>query len=300
MLEELAENLGLPKSEAELIYKHYYKDYNEDIKLKSEQQLAKASQEAESKAKAERQKQAQQAQEWRDQYRSLCREAMTSNIYPSEYDQGRLDQARRLRNISVDEAISIEVEVRDELHGGIQSAAGVDYSRLRNLLHQQAWQEADMETEAVILKALDRDMQPATAATVQRLSAVDVATIDGLWSRYSSGRFGFKAQQQVYRAQQQIQQDDRQRLLDFQQALGWREAPSLLYQGYRPYHDLNFSLEAPQGHLPTWRWSCPSLSDRYKPSLEVIAAVIQHLNGCMLLEAAATPALDPAFPTQLA
>jgi hypothetical protein len=224
---------------------------------------------------------------------------MASSLYPSEFDQGRLDQARRLWDLSMDEAIAIEIAVRNNLYGGIESAVGVDYSRLRDLLHQQAWQEADMETEAVILKTLDRDMQPVTVATVQHLPAVDLATIDALWSRYSNRRFGFKAQQQVHRSQQQIQQDDRQQWLAFQQALGWRESPSLFYRGYRPYHDLDFRLEAPVGHLPTWRWCCLTLSDRYRLSLDVVAAVIHHLSLCLPLDPEPAPAVDPAAPTVL-
>ncbi|MGB6017065.1 MAG: GUN4 domain-containing protein, partial [Nodosilinea sp.] len=244
--------------------------------------------------------QAQQAQQRLNQYREMCRQAMANGLYPSEFDQGRLDQSRLLRDIPIDEAIAIEAQVRDDLYGSVESAAGVDYNRLRSLLHQQTWHEADMETEIVILKALNCDMQPATAATVSRLSPTDVATIDGLWNRYSNGRFGFKAQQQVYQVQSKIQPDDRQRCLAFEQVLGWREASSLFSRGYKPYHDLNFSLEATQGHLPTWRWCCPSLSDRYKIDLEVMAAVIHHLNECMPSEAVAIPALDTTFPTQLA
>ncbi|MEA5451233.1 GUN4 domain-containing protein [Leptolyngbya sp. CCNP1308] len=304
VLQELAENLGLPTPEAEAIYQKHQQSYDDDIKLKTNQNAAKTAEDArlaaEAKAEGDRQKQAQQAREHLEQYLALCRQTMASSLYPSEFDQGRLDQARRLRDISTNEALALEATVRNELYGSIESAAGVDYSRLRDLLHQQAWQEADMETEAVLLKALDRDMQPITATTVQRIPAVDLATIDALWSRYSNKRFGFKAQQQVHRAQQQVQQDDRQQWLAFQQALGWREPPSLFYQGYRPYHDLNFNLEAPLGHLPTWRWCCPSLSDRYRLSLDVMAAVIHHLNECMPLTAAATPAVDPAAPTVIA
>lgn len=304
VLQELAENLGLPILEAETIYQTHQQRYHDDIRLKTEHTTIKAAEDARqkavAKAEAERQKQARQAQERLTQYRDLCRQAMANSIYPSEFDQGRLDQARRLWGIFVDQALQLELEVRDELYGGVASAAGVDYSRLRDLLHQQAWHEADMETEVLILQALNLDMQPVTAATVQQLSTVDLATIDGLWNRYSKGRFGFKAQQQVYRAQQQIQSDDRQRWVAFEQALGWREAPSLLSRGYKPYHELNFSFEATQGHLPTWRWCCPSLSDRYKIDLEVMAAVMQHLNDCMPLETVTVPALDTALPTQIA
>lgn len=303
VLQELAENLALPIPEAEAIYQKHWQRYSDEAKLKTEQQAVTTAEETrlatETQAEGDRQNQVQQAREHLDQYLAFCRQTMASRLYPSEFDQGRLDQARRLWDISVDEAIALEASVRNQLYGSIESAAGVDYSRLRDLLLQQAWQEADMETEAVILKALDRDMQPVTAATVQRLPAVDLATIDALWSRYSNKRFGFKAQQQVHRSQQQIQQDDRQQWLAFQQALGWCEPPSLFDKGYRPYHDLNFSLEAPPGHLPTWRWCCPSLSDRYRLSLDVMAAVIHHLGLCMPLAPAPAPAVDPTAPTVL-
>lgn len=301
VLQELAENLALPIPEAEAIYQKHWQRYSDETKRKTEQQTAKASEEArlaaETQAKGDRQNQVQQAREHLEQYLALCRQALASSLYPSEFDQGRLDQARRLGGISMDEAIALETTVRNELYGSIESAAGVDYSRLRDLLHQQAWYEADMETEAAILKALNRDMQPVTATTVQRLPAVDLATIDALWSCYSNKRFGFKAQQLVHRGQQQVQQDDRQQWLAFQQALGWCEEPSLFFRGYKPYHELNFSLEAPLGHLPTWRWCCSTLSDRYRLSLEVMAAVIHHLNECMPLTPAPTPAVDPAAPT---
>ena len=302
VLQELAENLGLPTPEAEAIYQKQQQRYDDDRNLKAEQngkKFAEAARLAAAKADGDRQQQAEHTQSGVDQYRALCHQAMASSLYPSEFDQGRLDQARRLQGISMAEALRIEAEVRDELYGSVVSATGVDYSRLRHLLMQQAWQEADMETEVVILKALNRDMRPVTEATVQRLSPVDLVTIDALWSRYSNRRFGFKAQQQVYRSQQQIQQDEQQRWLDFQQALGWREAPSLFYRGYRPYHDLIFSLEAPPGHLPTWRWCCPSLSDRYQPSLDLMAAVTQYLNDCMPLAAVASPAPDSTLPTQV-
>ncbi len=296
LLQELAENLGLPTLEAEAVYQQHWQRYRDDIRLKAEQQALKAAEAArlaaEAQAEGDRQQQARLAQEQRDLYKALCHQALAKGLYPSEFDQGRLDQARRLRDISIEEAIAIETAVRDEVYGGVASAVGVDYTRLRDLLHQQDWQAADLETEAVILEALNLDMQPVTAATVQRLSTVDLTTIDGLWSRYSKGRFGFKAQQQVYRSQQQIQQDDHLRGVGFQQMVAWRDQSSIWSRGFRPYYDLDFSLEAPSGHLPTWRWCCPSLSHRYDLSAEVIEAVMAHLNTCMPLEAVSIPTFD--------
>lgn len=299
VLQELAESLGLPTPEAEAVYQQHLQRHRDEIRLKAEQQALKAAEDArlaaEAQVEGDRQQQAQQAREYRDQYQALCRQAMTDSLYPSEFDQGRLAQARHLCGIALEDAVAIEAAVRDELYGGVASAVGVDYTRLRDLLHQQNWLAADLETEAVLLKALNLDMQPVTAATVQRLPAVDLATIDGLWNRYSNGRFGFKAQQQVYRSQQQIQQDEHQRGVGFQQMVAWRDQPSLWSRGFRPYYDLDFSLEAPSGHLPTWRWCCPSLSHRYSLSPELLEAVMTHLNTCMPLESAPPLVLDPTL-----
>ncbi len=299
LLQELSENLGLPAAVAAAIYQEHRQHYDADLQIKAEQRAAKAAEAAqlaaEAKAAADRQKQAQQAQEHRDQYRALCRQAMAHDLYPSEFDQGRLEQARRLHGISLPAALTLEVEVRDGLYGSVQSAAGVDYTRLRSLLYQQDWQAADLETEVAILKAINQDMQPVTAGTVQCLSATDLVTIDGLWSRHSGGRFGFKAQQQVYRSQQQIQVDEDKRWIDFQQMLGWREPPAWFYRGFRPYYSLNFSLDAPLGHLPTWRWACLSPNHRYGPTPEAITAIMAHLNDAMPLEMTIIPGLGPSL-----
>ena len=292
VLQELAENLGLPIPTAEAIYQQHQQRYDDD-NLNLLQFASGPAEVADLGAATPTEIESQtQAQADLDQYRSLCRQTMAEALYPSEFDQGRLAQARRLHTISLEEASTIEAAVRDELYGSIESATGVDYNRLRELLHQQAWPAADLETEVVMLKALNHDMQPVTAATVQRLSPVDLATIDALWSRYSNGRFGFKAQQQVYRSQQPLQSDDHQRWAVFEETLGWREPSSWLYQGFKPYYNLTFSLEAPPGHLPTWRWCCVSLGHRYSPSPEAMEAVMAYLNDCMPLESAMT-ALDP-------
>ena len=298
LLQELAENLGFSTTEAETMYRHHRQRYAEDLSLSKEKAAAQAAEKArlaaEAKAESDRQQQVQQAQDRRDQFTTLCREALANGLYPSEYDQGRLDQARRLRDISLAEAVKIEAAVRDELYGPVASGAGVDYSRLRELLHHQDWLAADLETEAAVLKALNLDMQPVTAETVPLLPSVDLATIDALWSRYSSGRFGFKAQQQVYRHQEQIQRGEDRRWRDFQIDLGWQDLPTWWYRGFKPYSAIDFSLEAPPGHLPTWRWGCPSLGHRYRLSPEFVAAVMAHLNHCMPLETASLAAFDPS------
>jgi hypothetical protein len=298
VLQDLAEGLGLPLTEAEATYQQHHQLYQGDRALQREQAAVKTAEDerlaAEAQAERDRQAQAQQTQERLDQYRALCRQAMATGLYPSEYDQGRLDQAWRLRGLSQAEALGLEAAARAELYGPVDSEAGVDYRRLRLLLHQGQWQSADLETEVAILTAIGPAMEPATAATVQRVPSVDLATIDALWSRYSKGRFGFRAQQQVYRGLQNIKADDDKGWLDFQVALGWREPPTWVYRGFKAYGDLTFGLGAPPGHLPTWRWACPHPGHRYSLSPDLLRATLDHLNRSLPPEAA-VPALDPTL-----
>ncbi|NJL49050.1 MAG: hypothetical protein HC929_18295 [Leptolyngbyaceae cyanobacterium SM2_5_2] len=177
--------------------------------------------------------------------------------------------------IAPNEAQQIEEAVRSELYGSIRSALGINYSRLRQLLWSQLWQEADQETENVILKALRQNLEPVDREALLQLPCVDLLTIDELWSRYSSGRFGFKAQQQVY------QQVDRQPA-DFLRTLDWRGPRISLTGGIKPYKNLQFSASAPPGHLPTWRWCCPSLDSGYDVSDSIVEGLFRHLESASL------------------
>ncbi|WP_269635089.1 GUN4 domain-containing protein [Mastigocladopsis repens] len=60
------------------------------------------------------------------------------------------------------------------------SACGVDYTRLGDLLAYGRWQEADQETEMVILKAAGREGNLLNVPSIQKLPARDLRTIDQL------------------------------------------------------------------------------------------------------------------------
>lgn len=82
----------------------------------------------------------------------------------------------------------------------LPSARNIDYKPLRSHLQAKRWEKADQETARVIGKitAPTLDYLPfLRAADVRQLPCTDLYTIDRLWSTYSNGRFGFKAQQQV-------------------------------------------------------------------------------------------------------
>lgn len=277
-LAELAENLGLPLATAQTLYQ----DQLTAIQVQAE--TIRQQQQAEAEAAQQATQQAESRDQYHDQelerqqnlgeYREMLRHAMQTTLYPPDFDRGRLEQARRLWDIEAEEALRIEEAVRSEIYGSIQSALGIDYGRLRQLLWSQRWREADEETENVILKALRHNMEPLDRDAILQLPCVDLTTIDRLWSRYSNGRFGFKAQEQVY-----LQMD--RRPVDFLRALDWRGSRLSLTGGIKPYKSLQFNTSAPSGHLPTWRWCCSSLEDGYNVSESVVEALFMHLDKCL-------------------
>ncbi len=79
------------------------------------------------------------------------------------------------------------------------SEAGVDYTKLRDLLAAGDWEEADKETAALILKVAGRVLERSLEREDLRdLSCKDLSTIDQLWLKYSNGKFGFSLQKKIY------------------------------------------------------------------------------------------------------
>ncbi|NER81788.1 MAG: hypothetical protein F6K42_19940, partial [Leptolyngbya sp. SIO1D8] len=91
-------------------------------------------------------------------------------------------------------------------------------------------------------------------------------------------KFGFRAQQQVY-----VQRENRAD--EFLVVVGWQDALGLgnvnLLTRRKPYRDLQFRLDAPAGHLPTWRWGADTLEGAYVVDEELVDTVFLHLEKCM-------------------
>ncbi|HIK44258.1 MAG TPA: GUN4 domain-containing protein [Leptolyngbyaceae cyanobacterium M65_K2018_010] len=281
LLEEVAANLNLPLEVATALYHDHLHRIQVEVEAirQREQAAAEAAQRTAAQAQEAEQQQQQQLgrQQQLDQYREMVRQILQTTLYAPDFDQGRLEQARRLWKIEAKEALQMEEAIRSELYGSIQSSLDVDYSRLRQLLWGQLWLEADQETENAILKLLGHQMQPLDREAIMHLPCIDLLTIDQLWSRYSNGRFGFAAQVKIF------QQVDR-RPADFLRAVDWRGPLLSLTVGVKPYKSLQFNASAPQGHLPTWRWCCPSLESGYEVSEAVVDTLCGHLQKCFAME----------------
>jgi hypothetical protein len=290
VLEELAENLRLPTSNATVIYREHLQQVQAKAEVERQQAEAKSTvdqqQTGDQQQLEAEQQQMIQYQQRRDHYRDIFRRAISTTLFPLAFDQGKLEQARLDWELSADEAQHIEAEVRNELYGNIASGMGVDYSRLRQLLWGQDFLEADKETEHVILSAISQDMQPSQRDDIMRLPCLDLLTIDQLWSRYSNGKFGFQAQFDIY---QQVER----RPLDFLETVEWRRSRMGINQGFLSYQDLQFNLAAPLGHLPSWRWCCTSLDSRYDVEEAMVGALFVHLEKCLPTTMSPLLANDP-------
>jgi GUN4-like len=91
-----------------------------------------------------------------------------------------------------------------------------------------------------------------------------IQEIDRLWSHYSEGRFGFSRQLQLYGFEDvaihtadldKHQSDNRRQALDFSKLAKWW-IDGLEF--FKSYNQLDFTVEAPAGHLPArWFWEIP-------------------------------------------
>lgn len=131
---------------------------------------------------------------------------------------------------------------------------------LAALLHGQEWQAADQVTYALMLNAAHRQREGSlTANDLALLPCPLLHRMDWLWLNASQGQFGLSVQQRLY---QSLDQDFDPASLSpanphpFCQAVGWLMVTVPRPLAFFKFYDfLNFSLEAPAGHLPAlWYW----------------------------------------------
>ena len=141
----------------------------------------------------------------------------------------------------------------------LSSEKGFDYKRLRDLLKAGNWEEADKETLAVMLKAAGREEEGwLNSDSIEKFPCTDLRTIDQFWVKYSNGHFGFSVQKRIWES---VGKDYEK----FGDRVGWRKVEKKkkeegwllwkekkieLYYKWLSYNDMNFSIEAPEGHFP--------------------------------------------------
>ena len=128
------------------------------------------------------------------------------------------------------------------------------YAKLDRLLAAGQWKSADEETSHIMLRVTNRDILGnldfvGGHNSMKTFSCQKLLAIDSLWVEHSQGRFGFSVQQPIW---QQIAEKKHDtyfgKFYEFNLKVGWKENES--DRGVTR----NFSLEAPEGHFPSFDW----------------------------------------------
>ncbi len=179
---------------------------------------------------------------------------------------------------------------------------GCDYRRLRDLLAEGKWREADEETNNMILRVTNYNSVEdfATPITAKHTPCEDICTIDRLWLKYSNGRFGLSVQRRILLG---IREDALFILLrlpserkgnyyeemkkemelesNFNKLIGWYAPYDDGSSGLKNYNDLTFSIHAPYGHLPTANppGGYPLLTENNINNL-IVLNLLKRLSNC--------------------
>jgi len=124
---------------------------------------------------------------------------------------------------------------------------------LDSLLSHGDWQLADEVTLQIMLTVSDRrEAGWLDQTAIAHFPCATLHELDQRWLFYSSGRFGFSAQLHLYREAAERSS------FEFSRQAGWVMNLWQPIGFFNFYHWLNFSLDAPRGHLPAlWFWEMP-------------------------------------------
>lgn len=159
----------------------------------------------------------------------------------------------------------------------LESARGIDYTKLEYLLATKDFLKADEETEFLIHKVLGKEIGDKLREDINSFPCEDLRTIDQLWLKYSNERFGFSVQKQIFKELGGFQVfEEANGFLDknekmkketwenFESRVGWRQylkkrkgrlfgllgiQEKWVYE-LTDWESLNFATTAPLGHLP--------------------------------------------------
>ncbi|MEG4091285.1 GUN4 domain-containing protein [Microcoleus sp. Pol12B4] len=124
------------------------------------------------------------------------------------------------------------------------------YKKLYELLDARKWQEADEETLNIIYNLMPS--RSYTYIDINQIPPKDLRKINRLWVKFSDGRFGLSVQKNIWLQILNIYNSNGEKYwIDdsvynvFIDRVGWNRESNRIYHG-----DLQYSLNAPQGHLP--------------------------------------------------
>jgi serine/threonine protein kinase len=112
----------------------------------------------------------------------------------------------------------------------LKSAVGMNYTKLRDLLKAEKWEEADQETARVMLAVAKREEEGwLDDENIDNFPCEDLRTIDQLWVKHSDGKFGFSVQKRIYNGLGGTRVYNQEIWDKFGDEVGWRKRGIWLY-----------------------------------------------------------------------
>lgn len=160
------------------------------------------------------------------------------------------------------ETLFDSVRDSEEFNLLMESAVGVDYSKLKTLLAQRKWKEADHETARLMhlaIKNLFDDNQAPSGldkSTIAIFPLPDLVTIDRLWVESSNGKYGFSVQKSIYQEFGGTEEFNGSIRDKFGDATAWKVKDSDGYSSWRNADKFEYNFAStPKGHLPSSLWA---------------------------------------------
>ncbi len=141
------------------------------------------------------------------------------------------------------------------------------YQKLEEYLKNQQFKDADQETYRVMCEVLNQEENNRFEPNdLRKFPCADLKKIDDLWMKYSQGKFGFAIQKKIWETcgSPMAYNHDWEK---FGQTVGW-----LVKNDFLKYDNYNFTMEAFDGHLPSFRCHQVNWSLRREYTTSIVLA----------------------------
>ena len=142
----------------------------------------------------------------------------------------------------------VDSKVAAELESLAEQLVVLWYRDLERYLQNGEWQKADEETyQLMILTVGKQEGQWFSKEDLLNFPCEDLRKIDGLWVKYSNGRFGFSVQKKIYLECGGIPDGEfhREAWERYCDRVGWKRKGECI-----SYSEIIWNTSAPKGHLP--------------------------------------------------
>ena len=155
----------------------------------------------------------------------------------------------------IDTLTSLDIDQLYQLKNVLDRAIEQNkYNKLRDLLAAGEWLEADKETAAVMWTISGSKIPGFIHGEyINKIPCEDLQAIDNLWTKYSNGRFGFSVQKRIW-DDVGGKPYDTYDILDLKSFTKVCKKFCSLVGWHYTFGSIPFSLNAPAGRLPTYRW----------------------------------------------